>query len=127
MDDWIRLLVKYKGKCSACGSEISTGEYALWSKNAKTIKHIECKIQPTTITEKTNKDKKMLPADAAEVDCFICDKPVAYTTCGFEGDYGSKATSHACICDTCLKDKNAYQNYQQAFLKKAHKLAKIII
>jgi hypothetical protein len=34
------LMVKYKGKCKECGKEISFGEYALWSKASKTIKHI---------------------------------------------------------------------------------------
>ena len=127
MNDWIKLLVKYKGKCSVCGREISAGEYALWSKNAKTIKHIECKT-PLTITEKANEDKKALLRPAvAKVDCFICGRQIAYADCGFEGDHDRKAISQTCICKTCLEDSNAYQNYQQAFLKKAHRVAKIAI
>ena len=128
MNDWIRLLVKYKGKCSVCGKEITAGEYALWSKNTKTIKHIECKTSPTTITEKVMEDRNMLQRPTvAEVDCFICGRRIAFTDCGFEEDHDRKSTSQACICNTCLKDKNAYQNYQQAFIKKAHRIAKIAI
>ena len=59
MNDWIRLLVKYKGNCSSCGKEISAGQYALWSKNSKAIKHSECKAPPpatTTTTEKIDPD-----------------------------------------------------------------------
>jgi hypothetical protein len=53
MNDWIRLLVKYKGTCSACGKEISAGQYALWSKSSKAIKHSECKAsQPPATTKK---------------------------------------------------------------------------
>jgi hypothetical protein len=120
--------VKYKGMCAACSKEISAGEYALWSRSSKAIKHIECKLPPPTTTEKRDKDTKRLqPAAVAEVDCFICGKPIAYTNCGFEAeDYDRQKTiSQACICDRCLEDKNAYQNYQQAFLKKVHKVAKV--
>jgi hypothetical protein len=127
MNDWIRLLVKYKGKCSVCGKEITAGEYALWSKNTKTIKHIECKT-PTQITEKAMVDGNVLLRPAVpDVDCFICGRQVAFTDCGFEGDYDRKAISQACICNTCLEDKNAYQNYKQAFVKRAHRIAKIAI
>jgi hypothetical protein len=132
MNEWIKLLVKYKGKCATCSKEISTGEYALWSRSSKAIKHIECKSPTTTTTtpEKRDEDtKRPRSAAVAEVDCFICGRPVAYTNCGFEAeDYDmQKAISQACICNRCLEDKNAYQNYQQAFLEKVHKVAKVKI
>ena len=128
MNDWIRLLVKYKGKCSSCGKEISAGQYALWSKNSKAIKHSECKTsQPPATTEKkrglnTNRQQPT----AAEVDCFICGRPVAGNNSSFEADnYGRQAISQASICNRCLEDKNVYQNYQHAFLEKVHKVAKV--
>jgi hypothetical protein len=126
MNEWIKLLVKYKGKCATCSKEISAGEYALWSRSSKAIKHIECK-SPTTIPEKRDEDRKRPRPAVAEVDCFICDRPIAYTNCGFEAeDYDRQKTiSQACICNRCLEDKNAYQNYQQAFLEKVHKVAKV--
>jgi hypothetical protein len=130
MNDWIRLLVKYKGKCSSCGKEISAGQYALWSKSSKAIKHTECKAsQPaTTITEKKDPNRSMQQPTAAEVDCFICSRPVAGSKSSIEADdYGRQAISQASICNICLKDKNAYQNYQHAFLEKVHKEAKVKI
>jgi hypothetical protein len=119
-------LVKYKGKCATCSKEISAGEYALWSRSSKAIKHIKCK-SPTTILEKRDEDTKRPRLVVAEVDCFICGRPIAYTNCGFEAeDYDRQKTiSQACICNRCLEDKNAYQNYQQAFLEKVHKVAKV--
>lgn len=133
MNDWIRLLVKYKGKCSSCGKEISAGQYALWSKNSKAIKHSECKAsQPPATTEKkrgrnTNRQQQRTAA-AAEVDCFICGRPVAGNNYVFEaGDYGRRAILQASICNRCLEDKNAYQNYQDAFLEKVHRVAKVKI
>jgi hypothetical protein len=128
MNDWIRLLVKYKGKRSSCGKEISVGQYALWSKNSKAIKHSECKAPPpaTTTTEKIDPDTNRQQPTAAEVDCFICGRPVAGNNSSFEADnYGRQAISQASICNRCLEDKNAYQNYQHAFLEKVHKVAKV--
>ncbi len=131
MSDWIRLLVKYKGKCSACGKEISAGEYALWSKSSKAIKHNECKATAQAITEKRGRDKnkqhKM--AAAGNVYCFICGMPVvAVDNSGFEADdYDRQTRSQASICNRCLKDKNAYQNYQHAFLEKIQRVAKVKI
>ena len=48
--DWIMLMVKYKGKCKECGKENSFGEYALWSKASKTIKHIRDVIYNTNLS-----------------------------------------------------------------------------
>lgn len=130
MNDWIRLLVKYKGKCSSCGKEISAGQYALWSKNSKAIKHSECKAPPpaTTTTEKIDPDTNRQQPTAAEVDCFICGRPVAGNHSSFEAEnYGRQAISQASICNRCLEDKSAYQNYQHAFLEKVHKVAKVKI
>ena len=127
MNDWIRLLVKYKGKCSACGKEISAGEYALWSKSSKAIKHTECKALPQAITEKRRQDKNsQYKTTAVNVYCFICGVPVSDDNSGFEEDeYGRQTISQASICSRCLKDKNAYQNYQHAFLEKIQRVAKV--
>jgi hypothetical protein len=130
MNDWIRLLVKYKGKCSTCGKEISAGQYALWSKSSKAIRHNECTVpQPLSTTEKRDPDtNRHKPTTAAEVDCFICGRRVAGINWEFEvNDYGRQAISQASICNRCLEDKNAYQNYQRAFLEKVHRVAKVRI
>jgi uncharacterized protein CbrC (UPF0167 family) len=131
MNDWIRLLVKYKGKCSTCGKEISAGQYALWSKSSKAIRHNECTVpQPPAITEKRDQDtnRQKETAAAEEIECFICGRPIAGTSWGFEVDnYGRQAISQASICNRCLEDKNAYQNYQHAFLEKVRRVAKVRI
>jgi hypothetical protein len=115
MSDWIRLLVKFKGKCAGCGKEIPAGEYALWSKSNKMIKHEKCGVQ--------NAEEK--PQAVPELDCFICGKPAGCAECGFEADCDRHSVSQACICSQCLEDKNAYANYHQAFVEKARKAAKV--
>jgi hypothetical protein len=130
-DDWIRLLVKYKGKCSACGKEITAGQYALWSKSSKAIKHSECNTttnsSQTVTTEKKQVDMNRQRSMVAKVDCFICRRPVARKDSEFvEFDsYGKQSISQASICNECLEDKNAYQNYQYAFIERIRKVAKV--
>lgn len=130
-DDWIRLLVKYKGKCSVCGKEITAGQYALWSKSSKAIKHSECNTttnsSQTVTTEKKQVDMNRQQSMAAKVDCFICRRPVARKDSEFvESDsYGKQSISQASICNECLEDKNAYQNYQYAFIERVRRVAKV--
>ncbi len=119
MSDWIRLLVKYKGKCVQCGEEIPAGEYALWSRASKAIMHMKCEA---TVPEK----KEKIP-EVPELDCFVCSRQAGCAECGFEADCDRQAVSQACICSQCMEDKQAFQNYQQAFIEKAHKLAKLKI
>ena len=119
MSDWIRLLVKFKGKCIECGKEIPVGEYALWSKHSKAIKHEKCGVQKA--------DEKEERQAVQELECFICGRSAGCAECGFEADCDRQAVSQACICSQCLEDKQAYANYQQAFVEKARKAAKVKI
>jgi hypothetical protein len=105
-EHWIRLLVKYKGKCSVCGKEILQGEYALWSRTAKAIKHVKC--------ESALQDAPRV----IELKCFICGKNAGCPSCSFEADCNRAVVSQACICNECMGTKNAYKNYQKAFLDK---------
>lgn len=119
MSDWIRLLVKFKGKCAECGKEISAGEYVLWSKGSKAIKHVKCETQSA--------EKKEEKPQVQELDCFVCGRPAGCAECSFEADCDRQAVSQACICSKCLEDEQAYANYQQAFVEKALKVAKVKI
>lgn len=108
-EQWIRLLVKYRGKCSVCGKEIPAGEYALWSRASKAIKHEKCE----TVQE-------VAPA-VTELKCYICGKGAGCASCSFE-PYCDRSVAEACICEQCFSEKGAYENYQQAFLAKMAKL-----
>lgn len=120
MSDWIRLLVKFKGECAECGKEIPAGEYALWSKGSKVIKHEKCNVQKA-------EEKKERPRAVLELDCFVCGRPAGCAECNFEPDCDRHTVSQACICSVCLEDKQAFQNYQQAFVEKARRIAKVKI
>jgi hypothetical protein len=115
-ENWIRLLVKYKGKCSECGKEIPAGEYALWSRASKAIKHVKCEAQTPEKAEKKQQEK------VPELDCFVCGKPAGCIECGFEADCNRVLVSQACMCNQCASDREAYQNYQEAFRAKMQKI-----
>lgn len=109
-EHWIRLLVKYKGKCAVCGKEIPQGEYALWSRTSKAIKHVKC--------ESAEPEAPVV----IELKCFICGKNAGCSSCSFEADCNRSVVSQACICEQCMADRNAYKNYQEAFLSKMEKV-----
>ena len=109
-ESWIKLLVKYRGKCTVCGKEIPAGEYALWSRSLKAIKHEKCetaRAEPAV-------------AVANELKCFICGRGAGCASCAFETDC-NRAAADACICEQCFSERDAYQKYQQAFLAKMPK------
>lgn len=118
-DGWIRLLVKYKGKCAECSKEIPQGDYALWSRTSKAIKHVKCE---TGTPSEAKKDAGML-----QLECYICGKSAGCADCGFEPECNRALVSQACICSQCLSEKNAYEKYQGVFTAEMRKLAKVKI
>ena len=106
-ESWIRLIVKYKGKCAVCGKDIPQGEYALWSRTSKAIKHVKCE----TMAEET--------PEVMELKCFVCGKNAGCAACSLEADCNRALVSQACICEQCMAEPEVYENYQQAFLAKA--------
>jgi hypothetical protein len=127
---WIKLLVKYKGKCVACGKEIPQGEHALWSKTSKAIKHIMCEAPQEKDAGKEKPEAKgshpqtavALEETLPELNCFICAKTAECSTCSLEVNCNRQMVSQACICESCLSASHAYENYQQAFLAKIAKV-----
>jgi hypothetical protein len=121
-EHWIRLLVKYKGKCAVCGKEIPQGEYALWSRASKAIKHVQCPEPAAAAVPAGGKEEQTAVASTVlvqELKCFICGASAGCPSCSFEQDCNRSVVSQACVCDRCMADKDAYENYQKAFLEKA--------
>lgn len=119
-ESWIKLLVKYKGKCAACGKEIPQGEYALWSRASKAIKHVKCEAGTAAPQQKEEKEwEQQVPEEQTmELKCFVCGKGAGCATCSLEADCNRAMVSQACICESCLSGPDAYGSYQKAFLAK---------
>jgi hypothetical protein len=121
--EWIRLLMKYKGICKECRREIPSGEYALWSRSSKAVKHIKCaigresKLSSNSIFSST--------VQTIQVPCFICGRSTVCEEQPFDAYVGRTSLSQVCICDSCMIEPDAYENYQQQFLKRLQEIRRL--
>src|SRR5919106_3210187 len=120
--DWIKLLVKFKGKCQSCNNPISPGEYALWSKSSKQIKHLNCKINNNNETPKKPEEKSL----GLQLECFLCktiDNIDIYLLKEFLYNEGQE--NPVFICKLCLENPISYLRYQEIMYEKVKKIAKL--
>ncbi|MGI0001442.1 MAG: hypothetical protein ACRD6Q_09440, partial [Nitrososphaeraceae archaeon] len=108
--DWIKLLVKFKGKCQSCKKPVSTGEYALWSKSTKQIKHLDCKINKNNDTANEQVEKY----SGLQLQCFLC-KSVNNISISLVNEFlydGSQENS-IFLCKSCLENPTSYLSYNE--------------
>ena len=120
--DWIKLLVKFKGKCQSCKNPISTGEYALWSKSTKQIKHLDCKINNNNDTANEQVEKY----SGLQLQCFLC-KSVnnIYISLLNEFLYPESQENSIFLCKSCLENPTSYLRYNEIMTEKIKKIAKL--
>ena len=120
--DWIKLLVKFKGKCQSCDNPISPGQYALWSKSSKKIKHLECK------TDNNNKIAKEQTEQYSvlQLQCFLCHT-VENISINLFNDflYHESQKDSIFLCRSCLENPSSYLRYQEIMYEKVKKIAKL--
>jgi hypothetical protein len=120
--DWIKLLVKFKGKCQSCKKPISTGEYALWSKSTKQIKHLDCKINKNNDTANEQVEKY----SGLQLQCFLC-KSVNNISISLVNEFlydGTQGNS-IFLCKSCLENPTSYLSYNEIMYEKIKKIAKL--
>ena len=117
--DWIKLLVKFNGKCSVCGQLIKSGNYAFWSKTSKSIKHLDCQTQdnPTLGNHNTTKSP---PQDK----CFLCKK-LGLLFINSSHDLEKDDTNLFFICNNCINNPRCYTKYQELMLEKMIRIVKL--
>ncbi|HET9774098.1 MAG TPA: hypothetical protein VFP25_03845 [Nitrososphaeraceae archaeon] len=118
--DWIKLLVKFNGKCCVCGKLIKSGEYAFWSKISKSIKHLDCYAQNNLPLEE-HEVKNSSP----QAECLFCKVSSSLFiddnhTMGEETD-----PKFFFICNDCVNDPGCYSRYQYLLLEKMNKIVKL--
>jgi hypothetical protein len=120
--DWIKLLVKFKGKCQSCKKSISTGEYALWSKSTKQIKHLDCKINKNNDTANEQFEKY----SGLQLQCFLC-KSVNNISISLVNEFLYDGTQENSIflCKSCLENPTSYLSYNEIMYEKIKKIAKL--
>ena len=138
--DWLEITIKFRGKCSECDKEITSGQ-AFWSKATKAVKHINCptrkvnnQVIPSTNVEEfvshdpeekefTNAQQRKSLQQTIELKCFICGNKTTsrneYDSVEYH-DYKNKS-HHAYICQLCLKREDVYEAYQESFMQRVNK------
>lgn len=119
-DEWIKLLVKFKGKCQICEKQILAGQYALWSKSSKKIKHLDCENNNNNKVknEPTGKDSGII------LHCLLCGTAVQTYPNDFFLDHESQKDS-LFLCKSCLENPQSYLKYQEIIYDKIKKIAKL--
>jgi len=120
-DEWIKLLVKFKGKCQICEKQILAGQYALWSKSSKKIKHLDCKNNNNNKVknEPIEKDSGII------LHCLLCGTAVQIIyPDDFFLDHESQKDS-IFLCKSCLEYPQSYLKYQEIIKEKIKKTVKL--
>ena len=120
--DWIKLLVKFKGRCQSCENSISPGEYALWSKSSKQIKHLNCEI----INNKKTAKEKVEKYSGLQLQCFLCKTvdniPISLLN---KFLYHESQENSLFLCKSCLENPRSYLRYHEIMYEKIKKIAKL--
>ena len=130
--DWILINLKFKGKCVECGKIITSGR-GLWSKSAKSIKHLDCSVgnsnqqssnEETGSHQETSTHKRYRKTIVQR--CLICGKeePIEDEYDMNEYPYLAGSRSQSYICQSCLDSKDSFEAYRQVFLKKIKRYMK---
>ena len=96
--DWISLVVKYSSECKTCGKSVAKGEYAVWSRESKAIKHMACHSSDLASLSSPDSIHNL------QLKCSICNRPAGCPECEFEEDCDRTRVSQLCICEKCYKD-----------------------
>lgn len=120
--DWIKLLIKYKGKCQSCTKPISPGDYALWSRSSKQIKHLDCKINNNNDTAKEKVEKY----SGLQLQCFLC-KIVDNISISLLNEflYHEFQDNSIFLCKSCLENPTSYLRYHEIMYERVRKIAKL--
>ena len=96
---WIKITMKFDGKCIVCSQKVKAKEIGLWSKGIG-VKHEKCAEQ------------------SLEIKCIICDGQAGCHTCEFLVDCDLQKISQSCICKKCENTEDLFSTYQRAVSKK---------
>lgn len=78
---WVKLRMKFPGKCIECNKPLKTGEVGLWSKGVG-VKHMDC-------------------SENKEIRCIVCGKPAGCQQCEVFEKCNAQKISPYCLCFDC--------------------------
>ena len=108
MADWIKISMKFTGKCLECGKPIPSGQQGMWSRGVG-VKHVQCAEGGATSATATaaagdtaaTATAAPNPAASARITCTICGRPAGCPECEFQDSCDIQNVSPGCLCREC--------------------------
>ncbi len=91
---WIKMQMKFPGKCVICKGDLKKGDLGLWAKN-QGVKHLEC-------------------SESESIPCAICGGPAGCEICEFADICDIPNISPKCVCSKCVDTDDPLHSYQRA-------------
>ncbi len=92
---WIRLNMRFPGKCMECGKPIPAGQPGLWSRGVG-VMHLEC-----AAADIRGEDDGKSPE--YRIACAACGRPAGCHDCEFQDICDIPRVSPRCLCRACLQ------------------------
>lgn len=99
---WVRMNMRFPGKCIQCGKMVGRGELGLWSKGVG-VKHERCGEDP---------------AVSGGIACAVCGGPAGCNACPVSDSCDIPNVSQLCICSKCESRDDSMSAYVAATGKK---------
>lgn len=119
MASWVKLTMRFPGRCLECGKPIATGQQGLWSRGVG-VKHVQCASSAAdssdsdavvvvgggggigdTLREDATTTKGSGPAPASRITCTVCGRPAGCPECEFQDACDIPNVSPGCLCRDC--------------------------
>ena len=92
---WVKMTMKFPGKCTVCGKTVDTGQVGFWARGMG-VKHEEC-------------------SQVAELECMACGAPAGCPLCEFADFCSPSSVSQKCICTKCSNSQDPLLSYLNDF------------
>ena len=111
MADWIKLTMKFPGKCLECGKPIPKGQPGMWSRGVG-VKHEECAVDSST----TLGDTPDHPSN--KILCAVCGRLAGCQECELADNCDIPNVSSICLCPTCSQKTDVMDAYYKSISSK---------
>lgn len=91
---WVRMTMRFPGRCTVCNKTVQAGETGLWLKGVG-VKHERC-------------------GEQTRIPCIVCGKPAGCNNCEMADACDIESVSPLCICPRC----DSIELYQKAVASK---------
>ncbi len=88
---WIKMTMKFAGKCTVCGKTVDAGKTGFWAQGIG-VKHEEC-------------------AQTKDLECMVCGSSTGCPSCEFADFCDPNLVSQKCICTKCSNSEDPLLSY----------------